>query len=435
MVVCKFGGSSVADSSQIRKVAGILRSDSERRVAIVSAPGKRESSDIKITDMLYTCQRDAAAGRSIAENFDEIRKRYLDIAAELGIDSSELSQEIDEIEKRIVDGSSADYAASRGEYLGAKIIAAYMDWEFLDTEEHIILNNDGTVNERSYAALAEAIDVNKQYILPGFYGTTTTGEIKTFSRGGSDITGAIAARSMNAELYENWTDVSGIRMADPRIVENPEVVHELTYQEIREMASIGAGVFHEEAIAPVRSVRIPICVKNTNDPDAPGTMIVPERKDDSRKVVGVSGKAGYCRLYVRKMLLNKESDYELKIRTILKVHGIIPEFSSIGFDSVAFYFNQDELRNHNGLIERIQKELAPDEICTSERVAMIGIVGEGLYGTEGILGHVSSALAEAGIPIRYLNYGGSLITCILGVDDSEYTHALKVMYDSVVQHH
>ncbi len=432
MVVCKFGGSSVADSKQIRKVSQILQNDSSRKIAVVSAPGKRTSEDIKVTDMLYSCQREAMNGISISERFGKIRKRYLEIAKELQVGTDKIAVEINEIEQLIIDGASADYAASRGEYLSAKIIALFMGWEFLDTERYIILNTNGTVHASSYGLLAQAIDPDKHYILPGFYGSSERGEIKTFSRGGSDITGSIVARSVKASLYENWTDVTGICMADPGIIKDPKVVHELTYQEIRELASIGTTVFHEEAIAPVRSVRIPICVKNTNDPEADGTMIVHEREDSAQPIVGISGKTGYYRLFVKKFLLNKNPDYELKICTILEDFGVFTEFASIGFDSLAYYFLGDTLDDEEELLEIIREELNPEEVSMNERIAMIGVVGEGLYDAKGILGKVSGSLATAGIPIRFLDYGGSLITCIIGVDDEEYTHALQVMYQSVV---
>lgn len=432
MIVSKFGGSSVADANQIRKVAGILNSSEERTIAVVSAPGKRFSSDIKITDMLYTCQAEASEGISITDRFDAIRTRYLEIAQDLGLQIPELAEELDTIEKRISDGAGPDYAASRGEYLSAMVIAAFMGWEFLDTERYIILNDDGTVAEDTYAQLNAVLHEGTSYILPGFYGANSVGEIKTFSRGGSDITGAIAARSIGAALYENWTDVSGIRMADPRIVDDPAVVHELTYQEIRELASVGAGVFHEEAIAPVRSVKIPICVKNTNAPDESGTMIVSERDDQSSPIVGISGKTGYKCLYLKKLMLNKDPDYKLKVRMILKVYGLTPEFSSIGFDSLSFYFTNHELCDMAELTDRIKRDLGPDEITVDRHVAMIGVVGNGLYDAEGVLSRLSGSLSDAHIPIRYLNYGGSQITCIIGVDDHEYEHALKVMYSSLV---
>lgn len=432
MVVCKFGGSSVADASQIRKVAAILEADPRRLAAVVSAPGKRFSEDIKITDMLYQCQAKAASGQSITDDFDLIKKRYLDIAKELGVDHTQLSGSLDEISERIASGAGADYAASRGEYLSAKLISSFMGWEFIDTEELIKLNSDGTVHESTYGLLAGQLVEGERYIIPGFYGSLVDGGVKTFSRGGSDITGAIIARALQAQEYENWTDVSGIMMADPRIIKDPQVVEKLTYQEIRELASIGANVFHEEAIAPVRSVQIPIHVKNTNDPSAPGTLMVPSRDDSGQPIVGISGKRGYCRLFIKKLLLNKETDYKLKISTILKVHGVVPEFSSTGFDSLSYYFKQDTLCSHGEFITRIEKDLEPDEISISSKIAMIGIVGEGLYDSKGILGKVSTALSEADIPIRYLNYGGSMITCIIGVDDSAYEKALKVMYQAVV---
>ena len=431
MIVCKFGGSSLADTDQIKKVAAILASDAERKITVVSAPGKRHSDDIKITDMLYTCHAEAFAGKNFSESFKAIRKRYMEIGEELGIHISNLADELDQIENNITQGESADYAASRGEYLCAKILAEYMGREFLDTEGLIIIADDGSVDPASYELMSEKLSGDSNYIIPGFYGSTKDGYVKTFTRGGSDITGAIVSRACNAELYENWTDVSGILMADPGIVHKPKAIAEITYEEARELASIGAAVFHEEAIAPVRDAAIPIQIKNTNKPEDRGTRIVLHRDDQSQPIIGVSGKIGYTRLFVKKLFLQKSPNFILKVKTILKVYGIIPEFSSVGFDSISLFFNNTLADYKEEILTRILTELEPDEISLDTRIAMIGVVGEGLYDSKGIIAKVSSAVSTAGIAARYLNYGGSLITCIIGVDETDYKAVLEAIYSAI----
>ncbi|MBL7006472.1 MAG: aspartate kinase [Spirochaetia bacterium] len=431
MTVCKFGGSSLADTSQIKKVEAILASDPGRKVTIVSAPGKRHSEDIKITDMLYTCHAEASAGKSFSESFNAVRKRYMEIGQELGIGISNLSDTLDQIELTISRGESADYAASRGEYLCAKILAEYLGSEFLDTEGLIIIADDGSVDPVSYELLSEKLSGDSNFIIPGFYGSAKDGSVKTFTRGGSDITGAIAARACNADLYENWTDVSGILMADPRIVNEPKTIAEITYEEARELASIGAAVFHEEAIAPIRDAAIPIHIKNTNKPEDSGTKIVLHRDDQSQPIVGVSGKIGYTRLFVKKLFLQKNPNFIIKIKTILTIYGIEPEFSSVGFDSISLFFNTNMAGNKEEILTRILTELEPDEISSDAKIAMIGVVGEGLYDSKGIIAKVSTAISEAGVAARYINYGGSLITCVIGVDETDYKTALEAIYSAI----
>ncbi|MCK5200831.1 MAG: aspartate kinase, partial [Spirochaetales bacterium] len=302
MIVCKFGGSSVAEASQILKVKNIIESDPDRRLIIVSAPGKRNNSDEKITDLLYRCH-DEVHSSGKAESFKIIRERYSEICKSLKI--NDINDILDEVESGIESGKGPDYAASRGEYLAARMLADFLGAEFIDTADVIGLTEDGRVDESSYRKLNARINDKGRYIIPGFYGSDSDGKIKTFSRGGSDITGAIAARSVNADVYENWTDVSGLLMADPRMVDGPALVKELTYKEIRELASIGANVFHEEAVTPVKDHDIPINIRNTNDPEAPGTMIVTRRDASEFPIVGISGKTDYRTIFVEKLMLNR----------------------------------------------------------------------------------------------------------------------------------
>ncbi|MFK5949573.1 MAG: aspartate kinase [Methylococcales bacterium] len=428
MIVCKFGGSSLAKASQIRKVKNIIDSNSERRLIIVSAPGKRNSSDEKITDLLYRCNEEVENGTGI-KSFKIIRKRYNDICNDLGID--QLSEILDEVESGIVNGKGADYAASRGEYLAARILAEFFNADFIDTAEVIKLTDDGRVDESSFSALNDIIKGKGRYIIPGFYGSCSKGKIKTFSRGGSDITGAIAARAVNAEIYENWTDVSGLLMTDPRLVDNPGVVKELTYREIRELASIGANVFHEEAVAPVKDYNIPINIRNTNKPEAEGTMIVTARDTSVSPIVGVSGKTGYGHIFIEKLMLNRYPDFRAKILSILKTGNIYPEFESTGFDSISFLAPENQFKMIDSALEEIRGKLNPELVELRPSLALIGVVGSGLKEQIGVAADVFSALKSEKINIRFINYGGSDITLIIGVCSDSYLDALKAIYKVV----
>lgn len=428
MIVCKFGGSSLSEASQIRKVKNIIDSNSERRLIIVSAPGKRNSTDEKITDLLYRCSDEAKKGLEL-KSFKIIRERYNDICKDLGID--QISEILNEVESGILSGKGSDYAASRGEYLSARILADYFDAEFIDTAEVIKLTDDGRVEESSYEALNAMIRGRGRYIIPGFYGSNSKDEIKTFSRGGSDITGAIAARAVKAELYENWTDVSGLLMSDPRLVDNPVVVKELTYKEIRELACIGANVFHEEAITPVKDYNIPINIRNTNKPDADGTMIVPVRDTSVSPIVGISGKSGYGHFIIEKLLLNRYPCFREKVLSILNANNIYPEFESTGFDSISFFAPDNQFGQIDSVLDEIRGKLNPELVELRPSVALIGVVGSGLPEHLGVAADVFSALKREKINIRFINYGGSDITLLVGVDFEFYLDALKAIYKVV----
>ncbi len=428
MIVCKFGGSSVADASQIFKVREILMSDSRRRLIVVSAPGKRNNSDEKITDILYRCHDEVAEGNK-AGSFKIIRARYTEICNTLGIDS--ISTILDEVESGIEEGRGPDYAASRGEYLAAKMLSGFFGAEFIDAAEVIRLTSDGRIEESSYTGLKDRIKGDGLYILPGFYGSDPDGNIKTFSRGGSDITGAIAARAVNAEVYENWTDVSGLLMADPRIVRNPVAVPELTYKEIRELASIGANVFHEEAVTPVKDHNIPINIRNTNDPDAPGTFIVADRDYKKKAVVGVSGKTSYTNIFIEKLMLNRYPGFRERFLELLGKAGIVPEFESRGFDSISFLVSDKQINSPDTLLREIADQLKPDLLEIRESFAVIGIVGSGVIDKTGIAAAAFSALSKENINIRFISFGGSELTLLLGIDAAFYRDALTAIYKSV----
>jgi aspartate kinase len=429
MIVCKFGGTSMADAAQMRKVKSIIDLNPDRRVIVVSAPGKRSREDEKITDLFYFCHRDASAGNDIAPHFSIIRDRISSIASDFGVASS-ISVTLDEIEAKIRGGASVDYAASRGEFLAGIVMAELLGAVFVDPAEVVLLTDDGRVDDSTYAMVAEKMKGSGRFVLPGFFGSTADGKVKTFSRGGSDISGAIAARAVEAERYENWTDVSGILMADPRVVDNPRTITEITYREIRELASIGASVFHEEAIAPVRSVGVPINVRNTNDPAAEGSMILPSRDSSTSPVAGISGKKPYRNLFIEKLMLSRYPAYREELLGLLREKGIVPEFESRGFDSISFLLSDSAVGDEMELLEMVKSRLEPDEVSFRPPMALIGIVGEGMMEKTGLAADFLGALKSAGINVRFINYGGSEITLLIGVDEAKYAEALRVLVDA-----
>ena len=425
MIVCKFGGSSVAEAFQILKVKSIIESDPARRLIIVSAPGKRNNNDEKITDLLYRCDDEVSKGAK-AETFKIIRERYSEICDSLGIE--DISGILDEVESGIESGKGPDYAASRGEYLAARMLEIFFEAKFIDAADVISLTEDGRVDKSSYRKLKARIKDKGRYIIPGFYGSDPDGKIKTFSRGGSDITGAIAARSVDADVYENWTDVSGLLMADPRLIENPGIVKELTYKEIRELASIGANVFHEEAITPVKDHDISINIRNTNDPEAPGTMIVTRRDISDTPIVGISGKTGYRTIFVEKLMLNRYHGFRENFLKILKANGIIPEFESIGFDSISFLAPEKQFDEIDTALRKIKWELGPEVLEVRHSLSLIGVVGSGIPEQVGVAAAVFTALSLNNINVRFISYGGSEVTLVVGVDSENYLDALKSIH-------
>jgi aspartate kinase len=430
MKVCKFGGSSVAEAAQIRKVKSIVEQDSSRRIIVVSAPGKRHKQDEKITDLLYACHAKVEKGESIDALFGTIRSRFLEIAQELKVSGS-LEDSIAEVKETIKAGASADYAASRGEYLSGLLIAEFLGAEFVDAEKVVRLTDDGRVHEKSYQLVAQHMAERGLYVLPGFYGATLDGTLKTFSRGGSDISGAIAARGVHAEVYENWTDVSGILMADPRVVDNPKPIEEITYREIREMASVGANVFHEEAIAPVKSMGIPINVKNTNAPVDKGTFIVAERDIAKAAVVGVSGKKPYRKVLIEKFMLNRHPEFPYQVQQALRKTGLALDFELKGFDTLALFVGSEGDIDWNELQHTVVQNLNADSCKVDEEVAIIGVVGEGLAAHGQVVGMVLKTLKQSSIAVEALNYGGSPVTLLVGVPIAAYTRALQALAKGV----
>ena len=430
MVVCKFGGSSVADENQIKKVKAILDEDKNRKVAIVSAPGKRNKEDRKITDMLYECNSLVQQDRSCKRVFAEIGKRYLDIAAALKLDTKKLTLALDDVRRKIDAGSGTDYAASRGEYLSALLISEYLGWEFVDAADYIVINPDGTVNPISYERLATRLSTGSKYVIPGFYGASPEGVIKTFSRGGSDISGAIAARAVGAELYENWTDVSGMYSADPRVVENARVIPELTYVQVRELSDVGASVFHEEVIAPVIPVKIPINIKNTNRPQDPGTLISADA--DPRGLIGVSGKTGYSRLKLRKLMMFKKPGMRHALLTILHLYGVRPSYSLFGIDSIVWLFESKMATDTvlTSMCERLKKDFELDDVIFERGLSIIGIIGGHMDESEAFIDAVV-ALRDGGIHTNFVNFGVNRTTALIGVSEEDCTKAVQTIYEKV----
>ena len=430
MIVCKFGGSSVADANQIKKVQSILMSDERRQVAVVSAPGKRNKDDDKITDLLYQCNDLVRKGQSCRQVFNVIAKRFSEIARALGVEEKDFAGKLDEIRYQIDAGRGADYAASRGEYLSAYIISKFLKWEFIDAADVVVINSDSTVNEATYAKLAERIENGKHYVIPGFYGETEQGVLKTFTRGGSDITGAIVSRALSAELYENWTDVSGIYRADPRVVENASVIPAMSYKEVRELSDVGASVFHEEAIAPIYHIGIPINIKNTNKPEDKGTMIFPD--PGVTGLSGVSVRTGLSMINLRKLMLFKKSGMRHALLTMLHIFGIRPCYSLFGIDSIVWFFESKMASDSvcASMCERLKKEYELDSIEVDRGYAIMGITGTVDAIGKGCLDAVT-ALAENGIEIVSVNMGASDTSALIGIREEDSQKALKAVYDKL----
>lgn len=427
MIVCKFGGSSLADAGQIKKVKAILDSDERRTIAVVSAPGKRDSSDEKITDMLYECNALAGQNKSCRPVFDRIAERYLEIASALKLDAAKLSAALDDVRQNIDAGRGLDYAASRGEYLSAQIVAAYLGWEFVDAADYIVINSDGTVNPLSYERLSARFAEGGHYVLPGFYGSNERGAVKIFSRGGSDISGAIAACAANAELYENWTDVSGIYAADPRIVKDAHVIDKITYIQVRELSDVGASVFHEEAIAPVIGKNIPINIRNTNRSGDPGTMI--SASTAVTGPVGVSAKGGYSKLKLRKLMMFKRPGMRHALLTMLHLYGVRPSFSLFGIDSIVWFFESRQASDSvlDAMVSRLKKDFQLDDVFYERGHAVLGIVGGAMDESTAFV-DACQALRSSGVRINFVNYGSSNSTTLIGVRDEDARKAVELVY-------
>ena len=426
MKVCKFGGSSVADASQIKKVKAILDSDKERTIVVVSAPGKRFSGDDKVTDMLLSCAEMVQKGLSSKEKFEDVKNRYRDIAEGLGLGRSVIDEELQTVYKTIEGGAGRDYAASRGEHLNAKLIAKYLGWNYIETEECIVIGENNKIENESYSNLASLIENGKKYVIPGFYGRSPSGDVRCFSRGGSDITGAIAARAVMADVYENWTDVSGVYSSDPRFVKSAHVIPALSYKMVRELSEVGASVFHEEAIAPVVEVNIPINIRNTNSPEDAGTII--GKEPEEKGVVGVSAKGGLSKIYVRKLMFFKESGIRHKILSLMHIYGIKPCYTLYGCDSISWYFETKQIENIDTeeMCWRIKSEFSLDEIELKKGFAVVGLVGQGIEETMEYVDALDE-LRKNNIEPSSVSLGGSYTTFVIGVPEDRKLDAVNTI--------
>lgn len=435
-IAVKFGGSSVADAGQIRKLAAIVDGDPRRRIVVVSAPGKRHAGESKLTDLLYLCQEMATMATAIEEPFGLIRGRYAEIVAGLDLDRAVLT-DLDRFGDELVAGCTPDYAASRGEYFSARLIAEFLGAEFIDPAQYIIIRANGTIAPESYDLLgARLAEPSKRYVMAGFYGSSRNGEVKTFSRGGSDISGAIAARAAGAVLYENWTDTSGILMADPRIIDHPRPIAEISFREIREMAYMGASVFHDEAILPVREAGIPIRIRNTNRPEDPGTLITPTLSAAtvaSTEIAGIAGKKGFSMISLEKSLMNREIGFVHRLLGILREQGVSFEQCPSSIDSVSVIIEDDKLGGLDDvLLEQIRRQLEPDSISIEKDLALVAVVGEGMVRTVGIAGKIFGALGRAGINVRVINQGASEMNIIIGVSGADYERTVRTIYQAFI---
>ena len=435
--VTKFGGSSMADAGQYRKVRDIILADPSRKVVIVSAAGKRDKRDHKITDLLYLCHAHTQYGVDCTQVFEMITSRYLGIRDELGL-TLDLESEFDALKKQLDNKSiSQDALVSRGEYFSAKLMAAYLGYRFVDAADWVRFKLDGTVDQDiSYPALVGQMSP-QGIVIPGFYGRMPDGNIRTFSRGGSDITGALAAAALDADMYENWTDVSGILMADPRIVENPQPIPEVTYDELRELSYSGAQVLHEGTIFPVREKNIPVNILNTNAPNEPGTIIREDFEVDSdphRFITGITGKKDFSIISMSKRGMSNEVGTLRKMLSVIERYNISVDYVPNGIDNVSVVLPTDALQPYQyAILAEIEKEVRPDSLSVHDEIAVVAAVGRKMAFRPGISGKIFAALGEAGINIRMINQGPDELNIIFGVDNRDFATAIRVLYNSFVK--
>ena len=435
--VTKFGGSSMADAGQYRKVRDILLADPGRRVVVVSAAGKRDKRDHKITDLLYLCHAHIQYGVDCDPIFEMITSRYLEIRDELQI-NLDLEREFAALKQQL-DAKSVtqDELVSRGEYFSGKLMAEYLGFQFVDAVDWVKFNLDGTVDqEASYEALRGLVK-GKGVVIPGFYGLMPDGHIRTFSRGGSDITGALAAAALDADVYENWTDVSGILMADPRIVENPQPIPEVTYDELRELSYSGAQVLHEGTIFPVREKGIPLNIRNTNAPEDPGTMIkesFDSPVDTERFITGITGKKDFTIISMSKRGMGNEVGVLRKMLSVLERHNISIDYAPNGIDNVSVVMPTESIASSlYSILGEIQQEVQPDTLQVHDQIAVVAAVGRRMAYRPGISGKLFAALGKAGINIRMINQGPDELNIIFGVDNRDFADAIRVLYNSFVK--
>lgn len=432
--VVKFGGSSLASAEQFKKVGEIIRADEARKYVVPSAPGKRFKEDVKVTDMLYACYDLAESGGKFKKQLDDIAARYQEIIDGLGL-SFRLDEEFSVIEKNFAERAGSNYAASRGEYLNGMIMAAYLGFTFVDAASVIFFREDGTLDEeKTDAVLSERLAGCEKAVIPGFYGSMPDGTVKTFSRGGSDITGSIVARAAKVDVYENWTDVSGFLIADPRIIKNPQGIDVITYREMRELSYMGTEVLHEDAIFPVRQQGIPINIRNTNAPEDSGTWIVGSTCQKSRYVItGIAGKKGFCCVNIEKDMMNSEIGFGRKVLQAFEENGISFEHVPSGIDTMTVFVHQDEfMHKEQQVVAGIHRIAQPNSIEIESDLALIAVVGRGMKSTRGTAGRIFSALAHANVNVRMIDQGSSELNIIIGVANEDFETAIKAIYDIFV---
>lgn len=432
--VVKFGGSSLANAEQFEKVGEIIRSEESRRYVVPSAPGKRFSNDTKVTDMLYQCYDAAAEGADFSQQLSAIKERYYEIIRVLKLDLS-LEEEFAQIEVDFKAQAGREYAASRGEFLNGKVMAAYLGYEFVDAATVIRFSKDGSFDaDKTDKLLGKRLAKCERAVIPGFYGAMEDGTVKTFSRGGSDVTGSLVAKAIRADVYENWTDVSGFLVTDPRIVENPVGIDTITYRELRELSYMGATVLHEDAIFPVRKEGIPINIRNTNCPEAKGTFIVESTcKKPKYVITGIAGKKGFCSINIEKSLMNSEIGFGRKILQVFEDQGISFEHVPSGIDTMTVYVHQDEFEEkEQQVIAGIHRAVQPDFVEMESDLALIAVVGRGMKSQRGTAGRIFSALAHANVNVKMIDQGSSELNIIIGVSNDEFERAVKAIYDIFV---
>lgn len=434
-IVTKFGGSSLADAGQFQKVREILLMDEARQYVVPSAPGRRFKEDDKVTDLLYRCYHQASAGEDYQDTFDLIAARYMDICEELhlGVD---LGEALDEVNEKIAAGADADYCASRGEYLNGLLLADYLGWRFLDSAEVIKFDEKGQLNaELTNQLMAERLSDGIPTVVPGFFGSYMDGRVHTFSRGGSDITGALVARAVEASVYENWTDVSGFLMCDPRIVDHPREISAITYKELRELCYMGASVLHEDAVFPVHKAGIPTNIRNTNDPTHPGTVISINAPFDAANptITGIAGRKGFSVISVEKAMMNSELGFGRKVLQVFEENGVSFEHLPTGIDTLCVVVNGANFQPvRDKIISEIIAATNPDTITVHDDMSIIATVGRGMVHNCGTAARLFSAMSKAGINVRMIDQGSSELSIIVGVDDKDYAQTIQAIYGAFV---
>ena len=429
--VLKFGGSSLADAEHFKKVANIIKSDPSRRYVVVSAPGKRTPDDQKVTDMLYKCYELTRDGEEIDSVFVCIIRRYEKIIKDLGISLS-LEKEFQRIKMAILHHADRNYIASRGEYLNAIVLAAYLGFDFIDAEKGIFFNEDGSFDsEKTNSVLSSILAKHEYAVIPGFYGSMPNGTIKTFSRGGSDFTGSVVARAASADLYENWTDVSGVLMVDPRIVRDSKVIDVITYKELRELSYMGASVLHEDAIFPVRIAGIPINIRNTNRPEDKGTMIVKDSEvgPGGDIITGIAGKKGFSIIVLEKDMMNSEIGFGKKVLEVLMNNKISFEHLPSAIDAMSVIVDTEDIKNKKLVIaEEITRAVHPDYISIDDGIALVAVVGRNMVNGIGTAYRVFKAAADSGVNIRMIDQGSSEMNIIIGIKEEDYETVVRGIY-------